>query len=53
MQKVNIQFFFANNILKRFVKFFYQISFFVSDKSLYCGLQANAKAVIEEILDKS
>lgn len=50
---MNAQFAFANNIPKQFVQSFHQISIFVSYESLCCGLQANAKTVIEAILEKT
>ena len=52
VQKVNTQFAFANNILKQFIELFHQMKTHVLYESLNCGLQANTKAVMEEILKK-
>lgn len=38
VQKVNTQFAFANNILKRFIESFHQIDYLISYESLCCGL---------------
>lgn len=51
MQKENIQFAFVNNVFKSFVKFYDQIGLFDSYNSFCCSLQANAKTVLEEILE--
>lgn len=53
IQKLNTQFAFTNNVPKRFVESFHQMSTLVLYESLRCGLQANAKAVIETILKKT
>ncbi len=53
VQRVNTQFAFANNVPKRFVESFHQMGFLVLYKSLPHGLQANAKTVMEEILEKT
>lgn len=53
IKRVNTQFAFINNVPKWFVESFHQIDLFVSYKSLRRGLQANAKAVLEEILKKT
>ncbi len=53
VQRVNTQFAFANNVPKQFVESFHQMSLLVSYKSLRRSLQANAKAVMEEILEKT
>lgn len=53
MQKINTKFAFANNVSKQFMELFHQMSIFVSYESLCRSLQANAKAVIEAILEKT
>ena len=53
VQRVNTQFTFTNNVPKRFMESFHQIGYLVSYESLCCDLQANAKAVMEEILEKT
>lgn len=53
IQKVNTQFAFANNVSKRFVESFHHISTLVSYESLRYGLQANAKVIMEAIMEKT
>ncbi len=53
MQRVNIQFTFANNVPQRFIESFHQICLLVSYESLHHSRQANAKAVMEENLEKT
>ncbi len=53
VQRVNTQFAFANNVPKRFVESLHQMGLFVLYESFCRSLQANAKAVIEEILEKT
>lgn len=48
IQRVNIQFAFAKNIPKQFVKLFHQMSLFIAYKSFYCSLKTNIKAVIKK-----
>ena len=52
VQRINIQFIFANNVFKQFVESLHRIGLFVLYESFCYDLQTNAKAVIEEILEK-
>ncbi len=53
VQRVNTQFAFANNVPKQFVELFHQMDTLVLYESLCHGLQANVKAVMEAILEKT
>lgn len=53
VQRVNAQFAFANNVPKRFVELFHQLGLIVSYKSLRRGLQSNAKAIMDSIIEKT
>ncbi len=53
LQRVNTQFAFAKNVPKQFIESFHQIGLLVSYESFRRSLHANAKAVIEEILEKT
>lgn len=51
-QKIISYFAFSSKILKRFVELYHQISIIVLYESISRGLQINAKAIIEEIINK-
>lgn len=53
VERINAQFVFTNNILKKFIKSFHQMGTFILYKSLHCDFQANAKTVMEVILEKT
>ena len=53
VQRVNGQFAFANNVPKRFVEAFHQMGMIVSYESIRRGLNINAKAVMDTIVDKT
>lgn len=52
MQRVNIWFYFTNNILKQYVKLFHEVDLIVLSKSLYCSLKSNIKVIIYLIIEK-
>lgn len=52
LQKVNNQFTFANNVLKRFVKVFYHKSMIILYESICRGLNINTKIVMDTIVEK-
>lgn len=53
VQRVNSQFAFANNVPKQFVESFHQMGILVSYESIRCGLQTNAKTIMDIIVDKT
>lgn len=52
MQRVGGQFAFANNVPKRLVEAYHQMGLIVSYESIRRGLNVNAKAVMDTIVDK-
>lgn len=52
LQKVNGQFIFTNNILKRVFEAFYQKNIIILDKSFSHNLIINAKVMIDTIVEK-
>lgn len=53
LQRVIRQFTFANNISKRYIELFYQISMIVLYKFIQCGLAVNTNVIIDEIINKT
>lgn len=52
-QKIISYFVFSSKILKHFVELYHQIGIIVLYESISRGLQINAKAIIEEIINKT